>query len=123
MMKRARWACIFLVAMALLLGAAPPSEARPYGQYHGSYGHYHGGVWIGAPFLWGAPWWGGYPSWRGYPYGPPPVVIEQQPPVYIQQEPPVQYWYYCQNPQGYYPHVRQCPGGWLQVVPSPPPGR
>ena len=33
------------------------------------------------------------------------------------------YWYYCQNPQGYYPYVNSCPGGWMKVVPQPPPGR
>jgi hypothetical protein len=36
-------------------------------------------------------------------------------------------WYYCSNPQGYYPYIKNCPGGWLTVVPnvtppSPPPG-
>jgi hypothetical protein len=116
MKNRARWACVFLVAMVLLLGTALPSDARPHR-------HFRSGVWIGAPFLLGAPWLWGHPYWRGHAYGPPPVVIEQQPPVYIQQDPPAQYWYYCQNPQGYYPHVQQCPGGWMQVVPSPPPGR
>jgi hypothetical protein len=113
MMKNARWACVLLVAIVLLLGAAPASEAR-------SHGHFHGGVWIGAPLFWGAPWWWGSPGWRGYGYSSPPVVIEQQAPVYLQPDSPVQYWYYCQNPQGYYPYVQQCPGGWMQVVPTPP---
>ena len=27
------------------------------------------------------------------------------------------YWYYCQNPAGYYPYVSECPGGWLTVTP------
>jgi len=27
------------------------------------------------------------------------------------------YWYYCRNPQGYYPYVTSCPGGWVQVIP------
>jgi hypothetical protein len=31
-----------------------------------------------------------------------------------------QYWAYCQNPEGYYPYVQECPGGWLAVVPTPP---
>ena len=47
------------------------------------------------------------------------VIIEQQetaPPT----QPQIQYWYYCQNPEGYYPYVKQCPGGWLQVVPQSP---
>ena len=28
------------------------------------------------------------------------------------------YWYFCQDPQGYYPYVKNCPGGWMQVVPQ-----
>ena len=35
------------------------------------------------------------------------------------------YWYYCENPQGYYPYVKSCPGGWMKVVPetAPPDSR
>ncbi len=52
----------------------------------------------------------------------------EQPPVYVQPGPaaeaPPQYWYYCQNPQGYYPYIKQCPQGWMKVVPpSAPPGQ
>ena len=48
--------------------------------------------------------------------------MEGTPQTYIQQEPPTQqYWYYCQNPQGYYPYVGECPDGWQQVAPQPPP--
>jgi hypothetical protein len=46
--------------------------------------------------------------------------------VYIQQEPtpqPPAFWYYCQNPPGYYPYIKECPGGWLTVVPPTGPGR
>ena len=64
------------------------------------------------------PW---YPL--GY-YAAPPVVIQQQLPVYIEPEQRQSgYWYYCQEPQGYYPYVKSCPGGWMKVVPevTPPP--
>jgi hypothetical protein len=107
-----------LVAAVLLLGLTTHGEARHPG-YRGQHGHYRGGVWIGVPFFWGAAW--AYPAWRPYPYySPPPLVIERQAPVYVQPEP--QYWYYCQNPQGYHPYIQQCPGGWMQVVPpSAPP--
>jgi hypothetical protein len=108
-----RIVCGVLAAAILLFGLAASGEAR-------SGGHFHGGIWIGAPFFWGAPWL--YPAWPSYPYySPPPVVIERQAPVYVQPEPQPQYWYYCQNPQGYYPYIQRCPGGWLQVVPSAPP--
>ncbi len=77
---------------------------------------------IVGPGFWGPGWYG--PAYPYYPYpyyAAPPVVIQQEPQVYIQQ-PEAQpqqpnYWYYCQNPQGYYPHVQQCPGGWMTVVP------
>ena len=72
-------------------------------------------------------WWG--PGWWDAPYpyySAPPVVVPQEPTTYIQQEPapPAEaYWYYCQNAGAYYPYVKECPGGWMQVVPSPnPPG-
>ncbi len=63
----------------------------------------------------------------GYGYYPPAVVtVPVAPPVYIQQAPPVVqqnppgYWYYCNSPQGSYPYIKQCPGGWQQVEPTPP---
>jgi hypothetical protein len=30
------------------------------------------------------------------------------------------YWHFCQDPEGYYPYVKDCPGGWMTVVPSEP---
>jgi hypothetical protein len=65
---------------------------------------------------------GGYPYYS-YPapyYQPAPVVAQQPAPVYQQSQP--QYWYWCDNPQGYYPYVQDCPSNWKQVVPqtSPP---
>lgn len=67
---------------------------------------------------------------RPYPgyYYPTPVVVEQAPTVYMQQSPAAfapahqepTYWYYCQESQSYYPYVKQCPNGWMTVVPSPP---
>ncbi|MEN8779882.1 MAG: hypothetical protein ABF292_02145 [Desulfobacterales bacterium] len=63
------------------------------------------------------------PPW--YPYGfysQPPVIVQQQPPVVVQPEQRSDdYWYYCQNPQGYFPYVKSCPGGWMKVVPQPTP--
>lgn len=70
----------------------------------------------------------GYPSFSYPPYYayPPTVIVPPTPPVYIQQQqaqpsiqPQTNYWYYCQNPDGYYPYVENCPGGWLQVAPQP----
>jgi len=33
-------------------------------------------------------------------------------------------WYYCNDTRAYYPYVRECRSGWLQVVPrTAPPGQ
>jgi len=103
--------------------------------YHGYGGggpHYYGGAWGGSGYyggVWLGPGWGAWgPGWWGpsvYPYYvAPPVVIEQQPQTYIQSTPVPEeqvYWYYCQNPQGYYPYVKKCPTKWLKVVPPSSP--
>jgi hypothetical protein len=87
------------------------------------------GVGVGAPVGWG--W--GYPPPPYYYYPPAPVVVVPQAPVeYVEAEPavppapaasaapgPSNMWYYCQKPQGYYPYVKQCPGGWQSVTPHP----
>ncbi len=80
-------------------------------------------------FFLGSPYYDyGYPYF-GTPYYSPPrvITIPSPPPVYIQQPPPVVqqypsgYWYYCSNPEGYYPYIKECANGWQQVEPTPPP--
>src|SRR6185369_15546181 len=80
------------------------------------------GVLVG-PGWWWPGWWEPYPY---YPYYPsPPVIVEQPSELYVQPNPreeaPV-YWYFCKDPQGYYPYVNKCPKGWMKVVPpaNPP---
>ena len=109
-MKKALY--LLVVIFVLLAAGALPASA-----------HVRGGIWIGP--VWG-PWWG-YPAYP-YPYPyyeSPPVVIQQQPPVYEEQAPQQEqqqyYWYYCRESKTYYPYVKQCPGGWLKVVPTPAP--
>jgi len=108
-----------------------------HGGYGGGYGGrgYGGRGWIGPGWGWGwgwDPWLWGYPYYYDpyyYGYNPyyaaPPVGIEQQPQEYVQpapQEEEQSYWYFCGNPEGYYPYVKKCPGGWRKVVPrSVPP--
>jgi hypothetical protein len=65
-------------------------------------------VWVGSPYYYGYPYY--------YRYAPPPVVVTPPPTTYIER-PAESYWYYCQDPAGYYPQVAQCPGGWIQVPP------
>ncbi len=98
----------------------------------GGGGYYGGGFGIGGPGYYGGygyrdPFF--YPPHYAFPpaYAYPPLVVTPAtPPIYIEQEnvaptPPPQtnYWYYCNNPDGYYPYVKQCPGGWQQVAPQP----
>ncbi len=54
-----------------------------------------------------------------YIHEPTPVYIQRQAPVYVDQaQDEASYWYYCDNPQGYYPYIKTCPGGWMKVVPQ-----
>ncbi|MEW6586055.1 MAG: hypothetical protein AB1442_10655 [Nitrospirota bacterium] len=136
--------CIFYAVLILLFANTLPGYAdrkghsQGSGHHHGSGGHHHGpdshfsgSVWIGPG--WGAGWWGPpyYPYYPPYysPYYPPfypyysspPVVIREQPPVYVEPAPQKEeqsYWYFCPNPEGYYPYVKRCPEGWLKVEPS-----
>jgi hypothetical protein len=89
---------------------------RHSGWYRG--GTLGGGAWAGGVVIGGFPLW--YPYGYGSVYGPmyPPTVEESPPPVYIEREPPAEYWYYCWDPQGYYPSVEECPGGWVKVAPQ-----
>ncbi len=109
-----------LLGTMLLLGSALPGFAwgRGGGFHHDGHVFVHSHAFISAPFFVGDPfWWGPWPY-----YSPSPVVVQSSPSTYIQQEPAAPaYWYYCQNPQGYYPYVTQCPGGWLTVVPPAQP--
>lgn len=79
----------------------------------------HVGVYFGPSF--------GYDTHYLSPFYYPhaPLVIAPSPPVYIERGNPQSvaqpyYWYYCANPEGYYPYVQKCPGGWRQVAPHPP---
>lgn len=77
-----------------------------------------GGGFYGPGFFWPRPWAPYYAYGSPYPYAYSPQVVGQSPPTFVQQEPEAaSYWYYCQNPQGYYPYVPQCGSGWMQVVP------
>lgn len=78
-----------------------------------------------------APWGWGYPYPYGpyaYPYyAPPPVVyappIYTAPPAYAPTAPSAaesSTWYYCDNPSGYYPYVKQCNTAWRPVAARPP---
>lgn len=130
-----------LLALAVLAGgviAAPSAMAQHHGNdYHGrDYGHFtpqehrawQGGRWEHGwhdnRYAW---WWIVDGFWYFYPvpvypyptYVPPAIIVQQPPPV-PSGLPPAAVWYYCDNPQGYYPYVASCNVPW-RTVPSTPP--
>jgi len=120
--KLARIALLICGMHSVVVAAHGRGGGVPRHHHGGAVGHrshYSYGLYFGAP-LWGYPYY-------AYPYPSPPTVVTVPvtPPVYIQQTPPVApqypagYWYYCQNPEGYYPYVSECPTGWQQVSPTP----
>lgn len=102
------------------------------GSFHGGKHFHHGhgrvGVFISAPVIFGgwayaSPYYYPPPTYY-YPSTPyyPPTYIEQgngQP--VPEQQPASAYWYYCPDAKAYYPYVKECPGGWQQVLPQAPP--
>jgi hypothetical protein len=118
-----RWVGIIVVMTALLLGGAGVGHAWGGGHGFGGHGFHHGFHHFGRFHGFGGarigigigPFWG--PYWDPYAY--PPVVVQSPPPVVVQPSPPQASWYHCDNPEGYYPYVQQCPGGWRPVAPTP----
>jgi hypothetical protein len=70
----------------------------------------------------GDPFVGPYDPYGFDYYGAPAVVTEPVTPQDLgppPAAPPQQNWYYCENPTGYFPYVRECNEPW-QAVPSTP---
>lgn len=126
--------------MIIIINNSVWARGGGHGHFGGHHGHSHLSIGLGyfGPGFYGGYGYGGY-GFGGYGFGspyyyyPPPyvypqtVIVPTSPPAYIQQQQQVQptqpqtsYWYYCQNPEGYYPYVKNCPAGWLQVAPQPP---
>lgn len=107
---------IRLTLMAMLLVTLGIGDAMAGKGGHG-HRHSHGhGVRLGFVF---GPYWG---PWYAPPYTPPIVVEHVSPPVYIERggdSGPANYWYYCRTGGGYYPYIKECPGGWQKVAPQP----
>ena len=114
-------------ALALLVLAAGALSAGPAL----AWGGHHGGARVTFGFHFGVPMYWPGPYYSPYYYPPPyyaaPVVIQSQPPVYVERSDaapaPQQsqnYWYYCADSRTYYPYVKECPGGWQRVSPTPP---
>lgn len=111
-----------ILTLPFLLVVGTSAAQADSGHRHHGHGHSRNsfGFYIGVPL---SPW--GYPPPYYYPppvYYPPRVIVvpAPQPPVYIEQSQAYsadQFWYFCQQSGAYYPHVNQCPGGWIRVPP------
>ena len=107
-----------LAFAALLIGASVSESALAHGRSHVFLGFNFGfpGYYYPAPYY--------YPAYYP-PYYPAPVVVQSAPQVYVERNdaapaPEAQsYWYYCAATKGYYPYVKECPGGWQKVAPVP----
>ena len=128
---------------AATFAALVPSLSQAHGRY------YHGsrvGVGINLnlfPGFYHRPYY--YAGYYGYPYYYPEVVVNPvilanpQPPVVYVESLPSNYsstpnnqvtnvspsqnenvWYYCHNPDGFYPSIKSCPAGWQKVPAHPP---
>lgn len=137
-MKALRSSLAALAAGLALSTLAAPALAD--GRWHGGGGwhggsRWHGGVFLnfGVPFpYWGPSYYYGPPVYYGVPpayyYGPPAVAAPASPPVYVERdeeaapapapEPRATWWYWCDSARGYYPYVKECPGGWRRVPPQ-----
>jgi hypothetical protein len=124
---------LVILSVIAVLFCSPAAFA--WGGHHGG-GHF--GFYFGGPaWGWGGPYYGGYysPFYGGYNpyYAAPPAImgVPGVPQTYVQQTPApsantqinADYWYYCDNPTGYYPYVKECLSNWQPVSPSPPPAR
>ena len=131
-MEKIKLICMAIILFALVVVSSNSVWARGG---HG-HGHSHIGINIGGGYwdyygsgFYGPGYYGGYgfgnPFFYPPAYYPPVVVAPVTPPVYIEQTPAepdesqTNYWHYCRNPEGYYPYIKECPDGWLQVVPQP----
>jgi hypothetical protein len=132
-MKQIAFACFIIALIAINPVWARGGHYGGWGgQHHGGWGHhyggnYYGGIGLGLGLGYGLGYGGSYYSpYYGGGYPPTVVTVPVTPPVYIQQTPPTTqqypsgYWYYCNNPQGYYPYIKQCSSAWQPVNPTPP---
>jgi hypothetical protein len=109
------------VGVDVVIGTPWPRPVYPAYPTYPAYPYWYGPRYYGPRYP--------YPVY-GYPPAvvvPPPVVVSPPPPVVYVERPPEPaapvpgYWYWCGDPQGWYPNVPECPGGWQPVPPRAEP--
>ncbi|MBL8473276.1 MAG: hypothetical protein KF778_14550 [Rhodocyclaceae bacterium] len=98
------------IAGFLLAALCVATPAWSHGGRHHGHGHFGTSIVIGGYFGW--PW------YYGPAYYPAPVVVQPQMYVEPNMPPPRTWWYYCEDPAGYYPYVPACNRAWRQVEPQ-----
>jgi hypothetical protein len=101
-------------------GAWNNSGGNGGGSWNGG-GAWNGGSWHQGWYGSRYGWWWVVPGFGWYAYDAP-VYPYPDPDAYTQVMSAIPYWYYCQDPAGYYPYVTQCSGPWQPVPAQPPPG-
>ncbi|PLQ00819.1 hypothetical protein CYJ10_10315 [Cupriavidus pauculus] len=105
-------------------GSMPVGGFR--GQDGGHFGFRHGGfhrgqgrvVFLAVGTGWPGWWEYAYDGWTDEPVyfgyvAPPTQYVEKGKPATASGGAVPSSWrYYCDQPNGYYPHVKRCPGGW-----------
>lgn len=125
--------CAVISAAAMGLQPAQAQRHDFHGRDFGGFSSGERQMWRGGQWQQGwhdnryAWWWIVNGGWYLYPvpvypyptYVPPAIIVQRAPPVPTGL-PPAQSWYYCDNPQGYYPYVAACNGPWRPVPVTPP---
>lgn len=111
------------VGIRLHVGPPAPVFHHAYPRYR----YWGPGVIVGPGVYYGtygAPAWGPNYYYEGFPpAAEQPTYIERgmaEVPQAAQPAIPGD-WYWCSEPEGYYPHLKDCPVGWRKV-PAQPPG-
>lgn len=127
-----------LLLLTATLGANP--ALAQHGRHHGGGASVGVGIYLNPwPLYYAGPRYAPYyPTYPYPPYYPDTTLVVTQPPVvYVERgsapagsapeySQPTQAsgdWYYCHNPDGYYPYVKNCPAGWERVPSQPAPQR
>ena len=141
--------CIVTILAAVALASAPAFAQRGHhGHGGGHFWGPFGGLVLGSAIVYSAmqPRTVYYqPRVTYWPYGPvamvgpdsasayyadpsyagPPATSIPPPPqggaqVSALSAPGSEWWYFCKDPNGYYPYVRDCKTGWEKISPTPP---